>query len=118
MDSATNDKFVSELMQALGDFLGIPPNATSSVLNDLLFCLEAQVRIMRKFNDQPASRMVTDALECLLTVIEKLPNAKVLRSYVGRLAGTDIKKGKELRMELLTGLLELITAAKRKQRRL
>lgn len=117
MDSATNEKFVSELMQALGAFLGIPPNATSSVLTDLLYCLEVQVRIMEQFNERPESESFIGALDCLLTVSEKLPRASLLRSYVGHLAGADVKSGLEVRRSLLAELRGLLMAAKRKQRR-
>ena len=50
MDSAANDKFANELKQALGSFLGLPVNATTSLLTDLLYSLEAQTRIMEQFN--------------------------------------------------------------------
>ena len=114
MDSATNDRFVNELKQALGSFLGLPVNATTSLLTDLLYSLEAQVRIMEQFNGQTDNRTMTDTLDTLLTVCEKLPKALMLRSYVGRLAGS---KDATVRKVLLTELLEHLTAAKRRQKK-
>ena len=114
MDSATNDRFVNELKQALGSFLGLPVNATTSLLTDLLYSLEAQVRIMEQFNGQTDNRTMTDTLDTLLTVCEKLPKALMLRSYVGRLAGTQDVSSRE---KLMTELLEHLTAAKRRQKK-
>jgi phosphoribosyl-ATP pyrophosphohydrolase len=48
------------------------------------------------------------------TVCEKIPKARMLRSYVGRLAGS---QDKAVRKKLLTELLELVTTVKRKQKR-
>jgi len=114
MDSATYDKFSSELMQGIGSFLGLPPNATTSLLTDLLFCLEVQVKIMEQYNNEPDSRTMTDAMDCLLTVSEKMPKAQMLRSYIGRLAGTaDVAR----RERLLAELKEFLISARKKQRR-
>ena len=57
---------------------------------------------------------MTDASDSLLTVCEKLPKAQMLRSYVGRMAGTqDIS----VRKRLMTELLEHLAAAKRRQKK-
>ncbi len=114
MDSAANDKFANELKQALGSFLGLPVNATTSLLTDLLYSLEAQTRIMEQFNGRDEKRLMTDALDSLLTVCEKLPKAQMLRSYVGRMAGTQDVSARE---KLMTELLEHLTAAKRRQKK-
>ena len=114
MDSAANEKFASDLMQGIGSFLGLPVNATTSLLTELLYSLEAQVRIMEQLNDHPENRMLADALDSLQTVCEKIPKARLLRSYVGRLAGS---QDKNMRKKLLAELLELVTTAKRKQKR-
>ena len=114
MDSAANEKFVSELMQGIGSFLGLPVNATTSLLTELLYALEAQVRIMEQLNGHPESRMMADALDSMQTVCEKMPKARMLRSFVGRLAGS---RDKDMRKKLLMELLELVTAVKKKQKR-
>ena len=114
MDSAANDKFANELKQALGSFLGLPVNATTSLLTDLLYSLEAQTRIMQQFKGQQENRLMTDALDSLLTVCEKLPKAQMLRSYVGRMAGT---QDVSVRKKLMTELLEHLAAAKRRQKK-
>ena len=115
MDSATYDKFTSELMQGIGSFLGLPANATTSFLTDLLYSLDVQVKIMQEFNNQPENRTMTDALDCLQTVSEKMPKARILRSYTGRLAGTEDAARRE---QLLAGLKDLLANVKKKQKRL
>ena len=114
MDSAANEKFASELMQGIGSFLGLPVNATTSLLTELLYSLEAQIRIMEQLNGHPESRMLADALDSMQTVCEKIPKARMLRSYVGRLAGS---QDKAVRKKLLSELLELVTTVKRRQKR-
>ncbi len=114
MDSAANEIFATELMQGMGSFLGLPVNATTSLLTELLYTLEAQIRIMEQLNGHPENRMMMDALDSMQTVCEKLPKARMLRSFVGRLAGT---QDKAMRKKLLKELLELVTAVKKKQKR-
>ena len=114
MNSAANEQFATELKQGIGSFLGLPVNATTSLMTELLYAIEAQVRIMEQLNNHPESRMMADALDSLQTVCEKMPKARLLRSYVGRLAGS---QDKALRKKLLTELLELVTTVKRKQKR-
>lgn len=114
MDSAANEQFATELMQGIGSFLGLPVNSTTSLLTELLYALEAQVRIMEQLNSHPENRMMADALDSMLTVCEKMPKARILRSFVGRLAGT---QDKAVRKKLLMELRELVSAAKRKQKR-
>ena len=58
MDSAANEQFATELMQGIGNFLGLPVNATTSLLTELLYAIEAQVRIMEQLNNHPESRMI------------------------------------------------------------
>ncbi len=114
MDSAENEKFASELMQGIGSFLGLPVNATTSLLTELLYTLEAQVRIMEQLNGNPENRMMADALDSMQTVCEKMPKARMLRSFVGRLAGS---QDTAMRKKLLTELQELVTTVKKKQKR-
>ena len=114
MDSDANEKFASELKQGIGSFLGLPVNATTSLLTELLYTLEAQIRIMEQLNAHPESRMLADALDSMQAVCEKIPKARILRSFVGRLAGS---QDKAMRKRLLAELLELVTTAKRKQKR-
>ena len=52
MDSAANEQFATELMQGIGSFLGLPVNATTSLLTELLYAIESQVRIMEQLNNQ------------------------------------------------------------------
>ena len=113
MDAAAHERFIAEIMQALGAFFGLPVNATSSLLTDLLYSLEAETRILEQFSNHPENQMAVEAVDCLLTVCEKLPKARMLRSYIGRLAGAqDVLIHKRLLVELL----ELLTAARRKQK--
>jgi hypothetical protein len=112
--AAIEEQFATELMQGIGSFLGLPVNATTSLLTELLYAIEAQVRIMEQLNSHPESRMMADALDNMQTVCEKMPKARILRSYVGRLAGT---QDKAVRKKLLTELLELVTSVKRRQKR-
>jgi hypothetical protein len=114
MDSAANEQFATELMQGIGSFLGLPVNATTSLLTELLYAIEAQVRIMEQLNNHPESRMMADALDSMQTVCEKMPKARMLRSFVGRLAGT---QDRAVRKKLLMELLELVLAVKKKQKR-
>lgn len=114
MDSAANEQFATELMQGIGSFLGLPVNATTSLLTELLYAIEAQVRIMEQLNSHPESRMMADALDNMQTVCEKMPKARMLRSFVGRLAGT---QDRAVRKKLLMELLELVLAVKKKQKR-
>ena len=104
----------TELMQGIGSFLGLPVNATTSLLTELLYAIEAQVRIMEQLNNHPESRMMADALDSMQTVCEKMPKARMLRSFVGRLAGT---QDRAVRKKLLMELLELVLAVKKKQKR-
>lgn len=114
MDSAATEKFTSDLKQGIGSFLGLPVNATTSLLTELLYTLEAQIRIMEQLNGHPESRMMADALDSMQTVCEKMPKARLLRSYVGRLAGS---QDKAVRKKLLAELLELVLTVKKKQKR-
>ena len=114
MNSAANEQFATELMQGIGSFLGLPVNATTSLLMELLYALEAQLRIIEQLNNHPENRMMADALDSMQTVCEKMPKARMLRSFVGRLAGT---QDKTARKKLLKELLELVSAVKRKQKR-
>lgn len=114
MDSAANEQFATELMQGIGSFLGLPVNATTSLLTELLYAIEAQVRIMEQLNNHPKSRMMADALDSMQTVCEKMPKARMLRSFIGRLAGT---QDRAVRQKLLKELLELVLAVKKKQKR-
>ena len=114
MDSAANEQFATELMQGIGSFLGLPVNATTSLLTELLYAIEAQVRIMEQLNNPPESRMMADALDSMQTVCEKMPKARMLRSFIGRLAGT---QDRAVRQKLLKELLELVLAVKKKQKR-
>ena len=114
MDSAANEQFATELMQGIGSFLGLPVNATTSLLTELLYAIEAQVRIMEQLNNHPESKMMVDALDSMQTVCEKMPKARMLRSFVGRLAGT---QDRAVRKKLLMELLELVLAVKKKQKR-
>ena len=114
MNSAANEKFATELKQGIGSFLGLPVNATTSLLTELLYTLEAQIRIMEQLNGHPESRMMMDALDSMQTVCEKMPQARMLRSFVGRLAGT---QDKVIREKLLSELLGLVTTVKRRQKR-
>ena len=69
---------------------------------------------MQQFKGQQENRLMTDALDSLLTVCEKLPKAQMLRSYVGRMAGT---QDVSVRKRLMTELLEHLAAAKRRQKK-
>ena len=112
-----HDKFTAELMQSVGGFLGIPPIATTSILSELLPCLEMEVKILERFNEQPDNQMFVDALDCLQTACEKLPKGRLLRSYIGRIAGTVPVDGVETRRTLLAELHALLQKSQRKIRR-
>ena len=58
--------------------------------------------------------LMADALDSMQTVCEKMPKARMLRSFVGRLAGT---QDRAVRKKLLMELLELVLAVKKKQKR-
>ena len=112
-----HDKFTAELMQSVGKFLGIPPIATTSILSELLPCLEMEVIILERFNEQPDSQMFVDALDCLQSACEKLSKGRLLRSYIGRIAGTVSEDGVETRRTLLGELHALLQKSQKKMRR-
>lgn len=117
MEASVQEQFFSELMQGTGAFLGLPQQGALSILSDLLTCMELEVMIMEKYNGHQEGRMVVDALDSLLIVCEKLPKARLLRSYVGRIAGAVGEQGTERRKLLLGELRELLDKAQRRLKR-
>ncbi|MBR6057261.1 MAG: hypothetical protein IKP58_03725 [Victivallales bacterium] len=117
MDASIYDRFFNELIQGAGSFLGLPQQGALSILSDILSCMEVAVMVLKKSNDQPENRIFVDALDSLLTVCEKLPKARLLRSYVGRIAGATGKQYEEKRKVLLTELKDFLDKAQRRLKR-
>ena len=118
MEPDAYDKFITELKQAMGEFLGMPPHVTTSILADLMVSLDVAVRIIVHCNEQPENQAAVDALDCLQKVCEKLPSARRLRSYVGRVAGMTQADRRKERGVLLRELEDLLRKGKLRLKRI
>ena len=117
MEAIVQEQFFRELAQGAGAFLGLPQQGAFSILSDLLACMEREVMILELLNGDSTNRMFVDTLDSLLTVCEKLPMARILRSYIGRIAGAPGEQGSERRKLLLEELKELLDKAQRRLKR-
>ncbi|MBP5674160.1 MAG: hypothetical protein K5787_00200 [Lentisphaeria bacterium] len=117
MEAIVQEQFFSELAQGASSFLGLPQQGALSILSDLLACIAREVMILEVLNEDSKNRMFVDTLDSLLTVCEKLPMARILRSYVGRIAGASGEQGSEKRKLLLGELKGLLDKAQRRLKR-
>lgn len=117
MEASLHERFFNELMQGAGSFLGLPQQGALSILSDILACMELEVMVMERFNDQSEKRIFSEALDALLTVCEKLPKARILRSYVGRIAGSVGMQLEGNRKVFLADLKELLDKSQRRLKR-